>query len=233
MSRLTLLIIFLFSYLPFYGKQDVDGVYIDTEFGDSIIIKSNYFLYKTKEVTHMPVYYEDTVAICSIVKVDEYIYEINSTYMSSVIPATKVVCNKENIDNDSIKIHFQVPYSKERNKLCFSVFYEVEKKWPYESVECDEDNVAFIPKTIKSFRFDVSPTWYDFRLLDGRYYGLLFYASPYYEITPNCNNVEVSIPVLNNGFFERYYPYHEYIYIKNNKLHWKGKVFKKVNQRMK
>ena len=39
--------------------------------------------------------------------------------------------------------------------------------------------------------------------------------------------------MLNAGFFERYYPKNEYLYIKGNEIHWKGKIFKKIKNRQK
>ena len=229
--REFILFFFIFSSLSFYGKEGIDGVYVMSEYADTIIISSNNFIYKEKKEIDTPVFYEDTIAVCRIIKVDKYIYEINSNYRYSIIPATKIVCKHMNINNDSIRIHFQLPYSKKKNELTILIHFQ--NDWRYESVECNEDRIVFIPQSIKRFHFSIAPTFYDTRVLDGRYYGLLFYSSPDYDIAPDCNDVEVSIPVLNDGFFERYYPKNEYLYIKGNEIHWKGKIFKKIKTRQK
>ena len=213
------------------GQQVVDGVYLN-DYCDSIIIKANTFVYKTKDQTHNPVYFEDTIAFCSITKVENYLYEINSTYLYTTIAATKIVCKEDIANADSIKIHFQLPYSLKNNPLeievvCYTNSNEEEGWSMPQYIQCNEEYVAYIPLTTKCFRFTITPTYYVARVLDSRYHGLLSYSSPQYDISPTCRDIEVSIPVMNNGFFERYYPYHEYIYIKDNLLHWKGLVFER------
>jgi hypothetical protein len=48
-----------------------------------------------------------------------------------------------------------------------------------------------------------------------------------------CKSITVSNYMLNAGFFERYYPKNEYLYVKENEIHWKGKIFKKIKTRQK
>ena len=40
-------------------------------------------------------------------------------------------------------------------------------------------------------------------------------------------DVVIKIPTLDNHFFERYFIENEYIYIEENKIYWKGNVYKR------
>lgn len=207
------------------GAKDVDGVFIGQD-GDRIEIADGHFRLIAKERPHFTLYSNDTLAVCDARRIDNHVIEIsNRQMMEDSEKAIKVLCSDADsgrfVPADSIFVHFDYPY-KGMVPLEISIFTESD------TIKCNRNHDACIPVTVKSFKCSVRPEWYRSFSLNNTYEGCLYYSSPVFEVRPSTRRIEVSMPALDDAFFERYYITSEYLYVKGRSIYWRGKRYKKA-----
>jgi hypothetical protein len=222
-KKIILLSIGICFSVSLFAQKDISGIYYN-EYGQQIKIKNNKFIF-TAQQTHYPIYYNDTLAKCSIKRIDKNLIEINSEppwYIA--MKSLKMVQSIDTTVNaDSIKISFAIPY--DRGILDISVSTD---KFQYFDLSYSKDNkVLMLPKNIKTINFSLSPQQQPVHSPEGIFFGVLYCSFLEYSIEQNMNSIIIEIPAIDNAFFEKYYVKGEYVRIKHNKLVWKGKVYVK------
>ena len=229
MKKVLIVILCVMFHIQYVVGQChiIEGDYVRDKSYEFITIKGNR-LYYIERQPHLSIRNSDTLAICDVRIIDDHVIEINSTYKEEVernMMITQVVGDEM---VDSIDLKFDFPYSDKHNPWKMQVYYNITAS-PLESY----DFHIKIPADSKGFFFEIFPAFCVQHLLDGHYWGLLYYLSDPYEIKERCKSITVSNYMLNAGFFERYYPKNEYLYVKGKEIHWKGKIFKRIKKRQK
>ena len=184
------------------GKQrNIDGIYVEKDFGDTIEISNGTFYLKKFNNNHLSLYYSNTLA--EDVKVSFLNDERDSTI------------------NDSILVKFDIPYNH-TIPLLISIYTESE------TITCGNARETYIPASTKTIQCLVRPLWYASTTIYNTYDGCLYYTSPALEIKHPCKRIDISMHSLDNTAFERYYIVSEYIYIKRNCLYWRGECYKRI-----
>ncbi len=207
------------------GKtKNIDGVYVG-QYGDRIEITNGHFCLIAKDSPHFPQYSDNTLAMCDVRRIDDHIIEISNKQLHEEYEkGIKASCigsaNGLSIPVDSILVHFNSPYhSVTPLKIC--IYTESD------TITCDKNHEAYIPVSAKLFRCSVSPMWYRSFSIYNTYDGSLYYSSPTFDVKPSTRKIEVSMPALDDAFFERYYITSEYLYIKGHSIYWRGEKYKK------
>lgn len=223
------IIILLFNLVSIYsfGQQDLSGVYF-SESGTKIEINKNKFIY-TEHYTHLPIWYNDTLAECTIKRIDANFIELNSTSPHQIVyQRLKVLQFSDSTVNDSIKVSFSIPY--QRNNLEISVFTNTFKIFDLNYSQNRRE--LMLPKDVKVITFTVSPgQYFTPHGVDGTFFGILYYSSIEYTIEKGINHIEIKIPAIDDSFFEKYYVKGDYARVTNNSITWKGKVYKKSKKK--
>ncbi|MDR1654305.1 MAG: hypothetical protein LBS01_11810 [Prevotellaceae bacterium] len=225
-----IIIILFLSVLFFqlsFGQKDLSGIYTN-EAGMQIIIDGNLFYYRIPNAPEVGfiVFYNDTLAECTIKRIDKNFIEINSEPPWYKVINSLKLCQSidTTITSDSIKVSFAVPY--DRSSLTISLFTDEFKQF---DLNYSENNKSLmLPNNTKTITFSVLPEAHlALHSPEGLFYGVLYYSSIKYDIGKHINRVEIEIPAIDNSFFEKYYVKGEYARVRQNKIEWKGETFVK------
>lgn len=224
MRRMVFII--LISFLCLYSSsQEIEGKYIN-DIGETIVISKNKLYYIARKTPHLEWWEKDTLAICKIKKSERFIYR--ATSLPQIQKAPSVECTYEERGDDSICVNFVVPYN--RRDLEITVNVDDNYATAYKNV--DYAHSVMIPRS-KRLSCSIRPTQWIAEHEKAKSYAYNCYF-PFFQpdgqlaLDPEINRVDIKIPELNDYFFAKYFVIDEYIYIKNNCLHWKGKTFNKM-----
>ena len=80
----------------------------------------------------------------------------------------------------------------------------------------------------KRFSFSIEPTLKrPIHTVEGQSYGIVCLAPIPINIEPSTNKIYISLPTLDNHFFEKYYIKSDYVYYDENIIKWKGNIYVK------
>lgn len=113
------------------------------------------------------------------------------------------------------------------------VCYLLENKWEQAELmfDCPNHHISFtLPQGVKKFtlsivptiRKNVNPANFTY-FLDGN----LYFKLPELEVVENINNVYIEIKNLSRNYFEMYSVDGEYAKIEDDRIVWRGQIFKK------
>jgi hypothetical protein len=218
---MLILLTWLITLLSF-GQKDISGVY--SNIAGRLIIKNDSLTLTTIYSPGIP---ERVLAKCKYKWMDDNFIEINSN------PPYILVHNGlqiiESIDSsltDSIRLSFFIP--NYQGKLDISISGTIKYRYTHYDLEYSEKSREFmLPKNINSINISISNPVYGGEL-DGSYYS--FVCCPVineYEMKKNANVIEISIPAIDDSFFEKYYVKGDYAKISKDTITWKGEVFVK------
>ncbi len=213
-------IILLIMFRSSLSAENLDGEYF-AEDGGKVVI-SNSMMYYIEHNNHNPLWYNDTLAVCKIEKIQDHFFEINSANPYDILfQDMKVKSLYASEEKDSITIEFIYPY--DWNDLIHIIYIDT-KEYRY-----NKKNIR-IPISAKRFSFSFAPTTrLPIHTVKGQSYGIVRLLPIPFDIEPNTNRIEISIPALDNHFFERYYVKGEYVFYNDKIIKWKGRTFKKTN----
>jgi hypothetical protein len=228
MKRLNVFFLLLFNLLSIYAQQIKS--YKD-ECGFEIIIKDSLFYYIENHHPSCPIWYNDTLAKCTIKRINDEFMELNSPYPYQQLLSGYNILKQtvENVGKDSIKICFQMPYDRGPLSISISLrdFY-YPFKWKNYDWEFSQSNSPIIlPKTFESFSYSISPVQRNQVIHEvlGINYGILFIQDNDILVEKDVNYIQINIPSLTNSFFEKYYVNKEYVRIIGDTIIWKGRTF--------
>ncbi len=222
--RECIVLVILCSACNFLFAQKLDGRY-SGDYGE-IIISGDTLLFKRHKSSHFPPWWElDTIAKCSVTKINKYLLEINSV-TDDLYDTWSIEQSHEDRSDDSIKINFVIPYNL--GDLEIGVYtgphFEEFKNNNYEKSvtipKCDDFGFYIMPtRKLVAHGFVVT-------------YGRIILSSSElssedFAIEQGKNRIDVKIPTLDDYFFVRYFLYHEYVYVKGDELHWRDRIYKK------
>lgn len=223
--KLLNLFVFFFLFSPLHlcaQKKDISGHYVHSDYPESIDIEGSNFIYK-KNQSHYPIYDNDTLANCTWKWVDKDLILIRSeSPWLTAVSNMKVDQHFNSNSQGCLTITFHIPHDKSpltiiiNDDKCKSHEYKWESNKP--SIKLSRD--------IKKFSLLIRPEY----LIDegyGQFYGIVCFEYGDEEVEDGMNVIDIHIPELNNSFFEKYYIVDEFVRVKNNRIYWKGKVYKK------
>ena len=216
-------LLFNLIYFFSFGQKNLMGTYFN-ESGSKIEVSGYEFNY-IEPHGDTPIWYNDTLAKCTLKWVDDNFIELNS--VPSYIIAQqglKVVQSLDSTIRDSIKVDFSIPY--QRNNLDISVFCNSVKTFNLNYSKNSRELI--LPNDTKTITFSISPGIYlTPHSVDGLYYGVLYYSSAEYVIEKRINYILIEIPAIDDTFFEKYYVKGDYAKVSKDSITWKGEVFVK------
>lgn len=216
--RIILYLCLCFNLFAFGQKKDISGTYFSKN-GSKIEIKGNQLTY-IEPHTYTPIWYNDTLALCTFMWVDTNFIELNSTPVN--ILGLKVIQFSDSTINDSLKVSFFIPCQRQNLKITvhtntFNTF---------ELTYAKDNRELMLPHNIKSIAFYIVPEHIRPHSSDGQFYGIVGFDSfQEYQIEKNTNHISIEIPAINDSFFEKYYIKNDYAKVTNNTITWKGEVF--------
>ena len=227
MKRLNVFVLLLFNLLGIYAQQIKS---YKNEYGDKIIIKDSLFYYIENHHPRIPIWYNDTLAKCTITRINDEFMELNSPYPYQLLFSGYNILKQtvENVGIDSIKICFQMPY--DRGPLNISILAKnscpLKLKY-YDWVFSQSIPQITVPKAFESFSFSISPDERNQVIHEilGINYGILFIQDNDILVEKDVNYIQINIPSLTNSFFEKYYVNKEYVRIIGDTIIWKGRTF--------
>lgn len=222
MNKVLVLLMGLFALCSF--AHGIDGQYQNNT-GEKIVISGNRLFYIARNEASLQWWEKDTLAVCEVKKVDESLLEVNSVSFSNTTPSVEYL--HEERDDDSVKVHFIMPYSWGDLEISVYVDYST---LAYKNA--NHTNDVIVPKC-RRLHCCIRPTTRIAEHEKNKVYGKIYYEpffmpEGYLEADPESNKIDVRLPELDNYFFSRYYVNHEYIYQEEDCLHWRGKTFKKT-----
>lgn len=201
------------------------GTYL-SNFGAKIEITNNDLVYIMPQ-EHLPTWYNDTLARCTFVWVDDNFIEINS--VSPVALGREGLSVSQYQDpslSDSIKVYFSLPnYTRGLN---ITVYTNTFKRF-YLNYSATHKELA-LPNNVKSITFYIEPDHVLPHTPDCLFYGAVgFDPFQEYKIEENNNCISIEIPAINDSFFEMYYIKGDYAKVSKDSITWKGELFLKSN----
>ena len=175
----------------------------------------------------------DTLANCTIERIDKNLLLLNSDD-SKLYNTWFVEQSKEDRSDDSIRVNFIFPY--DWGDLEIHAYVS-----GYNMMICNKngEKTLMIPKCdkyvypIMDFDFSIRPTEYFAIHRLGNSYARLYIdllelnSLKKLKVEEGVNRIDINIPAIDDWFFARYHVIDEFAYIKGNKIHWKGFVYKK------
>lgn len=231
MKRILNLILLVFTLVHGYGQENVHR-YIGAD-GSVIKIKDGIFVYLTPAIRGEGGGY-DTLAVCSLRRVNEHFVELNSRTDSrlsgnkiSVVQSSTASGNRE-----SVGFRLKVPYK--RGALSVELFEEESLIPIYRLTYANADTVFTLPPEVRNKKLGlfIVPEKYFHVEQDGRFFGRLFYVSDClreFVIEDETDEVTVEIPGINDLFFDTYQVENEYAQVTDDAIVWKGKTWKRAS----
>lgn len=170
-------------------------------------------------------YYSEIMAEGKIKVINESFIELNSTiipYMKA-LESINITEKEDSALNDSIEIKFSIPYQREILKIM--VFTDTFKT--FELNYSKNSRSLKIPNDVNAITLSIRPEYIMPHNPEGLFYGILEFNSMEYPIKKNSNLIEISIPAIDDSFFEKYYVKGDYAKVSKNAITWKGEGFKK------
>lgn len=223
-KQIIVLILFIICCINIWGQEAVYH-YVHTD--KSVIdIKDGLFYYSVPNINGIGY---DTLAVCTIQRVNDNIIELNSleqcnntlNYMD--IAQLPVNAGKQ----DSLVLQLNIPYHK--GPLHIGIFEKGSSITVLEGIYKKNCSTFMLPPNCrnKPLTLFILPEKYFYAEKDGRFFGLLYYDSLFpFIIKDNTGEIKIEIPTIDDLFFDRYNVRGEYIWINNDSIQWKGKVWK-------
>lgn len=209
----------LYSH-AFGQKKDISGIYF-CESGYKLEIKGDELIY-IEHSEHLPIWHNDTLAICKIKQVNKHVWEISSLdSFYDIYRTMEIVPSYCNLPTDSVKVIFQFPYSL--GDLEISIATDMR----FFSKDSVDSKCVYIPKGTEEIVFFIHPPK-DGTVVHtpyGQAFGAISFQSFEEHIDPNADSITIKLPLLDNHFFEKYLITREYIYVDGDTIHWKDKNF--------
>lgn len=227
MKKTALLILISFLCLNSFAQKN-EGKYLN-DIGETIEISRNKLYYIARKTIHLKWWEKDTLAICNVKRVGRNVLKVTSIPQFPQKPS--VDCVYEERGDDSIKVNFVMPYNRDDLEITIDVDDYTRR---YQNT--NHTHSLMIPRC-KRFSCSIRPTKWVAEHDTAKTYGHNSY-SPFFlpdgqlTIDPGINRVDIEIPELNNYYFAKYFIKDEYILIRDGYLHWKGKIYKKINSRI-
>ena len=220
MKYIILLFILFFSQTIHSQSSYQEECYISDDL-ERIIIKND-TLYLVANQPHLRLFWNDTIAVCKVERLTESLLRVSSFYTTDDMKKDVIVdFNYKPNKSDSIQIEFDMPY--DLDNLDIAVYGEGIKECKRKS-----NNTFIISREERFFNFSITPIGYIPHSVEGSFYGLLYFTSSAIDLNEEIDSVHITIPFINNAFFQRYYIKEDYIYVEGDLCHWKGKVYHKV-----
>lgn len=178
MKKMIITHLLILCSMAISGQRNLNGIYV-SEWRNKIEINGNAFKYITTDNLEGPLFYNDTLANCSIKWINNQFIELNSSppYLI-ILKGLKVVQSTDTILANSLKIVFSIPYH--RSNLEISVSTNNFKI--YDLVYSEHNKQLILPIGVKSFSFSLSPGEYlPMHSIEGLHYGILYYLSIEYH----------------------------------------------------
>ncbi len=178
------------------------------------------------------VVYDDTLAITKIKKVSENLIELNSAVDAkrNVFFSMRDTAKYDpTLRWDSIRVNFNFPNIRNEKLFVRVSVMTLRRTYKYFSFIYDSNNRSIkVPSEINHFEIQVgifAPGNFD---LNGLYYGIQYFQ-PHTEfrLQEGKNNIEITIPGIDDAFFYRHYFYGDYARIGENSVTFKGVTYRK------
>lgn len=214
----------------------------ESEFGTLITMSDSAFVvlsYQKDYPTQIKWRICDTIAICSWETVSKDIIRIDSKNPYELVRESSSIILKDNtyIDTDSLFISFVLPVETTpvEIRLCQlmenNILFEREIHYPKtKTIKVPNRITSVFINTKQSLMDKKEPTSF---LEVEPPYSRPFFLFPFFVLnnvdTYNSKEIEISIPVMNDAFFERLWIKGEYIQICEKGLLWHGVLFYKTH----
>lgn len=226
-SKIITAIIFLILFLPIVAQaKNIRGTYLLSNTEEYMQIdKGKYKIFRTQVCP--PCFDLDEgdslLSYGSVEYLQSSFVKLTSDPDSNVTRTVKVEETYDPQIIDSVRIRFIFPF-KGKYRIEASVGY------PFKSTEC---NTLIIPRQkyiLERLSFEI----YNLNLFcngfDGEYLGrIVFY---FYELQikhRNSNSLLITIPLLTNSYFARYYIDGEYGKVEKDKIIWRNRKYIKIS----
>lgn len=231
MKRSLLIIVALFTCfsLSFAQREDLSGIYEDKSHYQ-LHVKDNK-LYLILDQCGSIAFYSDTLAICTIKRIEEGLIELNSQDPEELLRSTLKICQEyDSLIVNKKKVVFHIPC---QDDILIGIRAENYKtfKMDYIKVDYSNDkgnNVVYLPEGTDSFFFTLELK----RIMmphssEGAFYGIVRCCTQDLEFEENKNMMILSLPAIDSSFFERYFVKGEYARVTSNSIIWKGRTYRK------
>jgi len=232
MKKIIIFLLLFSSVSLLASKQrqegtDISGVYHHPS-GAFIKIENNRFYFIVPQ-TGTPVWYSDTLAICTFEWVGNNFIELNSTPPHIIAQEGFNITQTldTTIPKDSIKISFIIPFR--RGGLDIEIWTN---RFDVFNLDYTKSNTGLMlpnHSPIRTIMFAISPQQHVSSFGScGQFHGILSFAPmESFVIERNINHISIEIPAINGSFFERYFVRGQYAKVSRNTITWKGEVFTK------
>ena len=230
---ISIILFILCSFLPLQNQEAVTYIHINNDWSPfvgplKVTITGDKFLFTIKESNHFRFFITDTLAVCSISQVSDEFYLISSEKPETVVQNNMIVSQQlDNTINEGKRISFDIPVKHMSLKFHVSLgndYFAESIDFDYNHRPCS----IIIPDTTERIYFGFDT---DFSNVMEHPHGYTFQGilsvkpSISCIINPNMNDITISIPNLDDAFFQRYYVQQEYIRICHDTLSWRGVDF--------
>ncbi len=227
--RRTLSVFVLFFMSLAICDAQVQGSYYSNGF--LITISDSLAVIRYPE-NHLPTRFTDTVAVCKITPESDAFIRIDSqSPYDTVLDCMNV---KEGVmetgSTDSLYISFKLPTKYLSHKISIMDLYEVNSQY---DIIIPTDTTIVLPKRGRygeaSYYWGIEPNGKPAILELYNLYSVS-YLFPVFPLklktnTESYNELIVSVPCIDDGFFERVWIQGEYIKLIENGLEWRGMTF--------
>lgn len=226
---LLYLSIFFVSNATFGQEYQPSGLYTDKDDWLFVEIRNDTLTYSMRPYRYGS---KEILSECKLKHVKDDFYEITSLEfdLDKLFGSMKIDNFSSNMESDSTIVIFDIPQCNDRGieiVLTCSCCYGKKYTLLYNN---SGDSVSIPKRWDKEISFKIYPPSYYIRPqsidFDGRYLGIQVMLVPMFlDIEPDINRVYISIPDFSPDIFERYCIVHEYIWITDKEIKFKGKTF--------
>lgn len=243
MKRTIVIIVFLLGLNGYIWAQKERRLVYESAFGTSITMNDSAFVvlsYKRDFPNTIKMRTCDTIAVCSWRKISDDIIRIDSRNPYGLVRESSsiVLKNEPSIHNDSLSLSFSLPVETTpiEIRLCQlmdnNILFEKRIDYPHEKSAKVPFGITYV--FINTSRFLIEESNPSFFLEIEPPYRRPIFHLPFFVLN-NLNSieskeVEISIPVMNDAFFERLWVEGEYIQICEKGLLWHGILFYKPQE---
>lgn len=218
-------------------QHKINGKYVN-KFGHELVIKGDRLILNLHEGV---LYGTDTIADCTITRISEEIFEINSEpFLERQQKVQSSLTIEQSYDpdlKDSIRIEVRVNngtyiYAELKTSFVDREFMEFFNGHnPFMKQLHIKDGIGSVNlpgDIIKLVYIYFEPERIPFDGFDPLFRGYAYQSVVLDTLINNGKNViKISIPAMDEGFFAKYYVRGEYVRIKENSLIWRGIEYKK------